>query len=79
LVIYPGDTSQIILMVDYQVHIDQYVQISGVEVIEMAVYPGDNVEKCKIADFLNMDRIRALWADPSRRPEALRHRCGALL
>jgi HNH endonuclease len=74
LVIYPGDTSHFILMVDYQVHIDQYVQVTRDEVIEVAVYPGDNVEKYKIADFLNMDRIRALWADPSRRPEALRHR-----
>lgn len=74
LVIYPGDTSHFILMIDYQVHIDQYVQITEDEVIEVAVYPGDNVEKYKIVDFLSMDRIRALWAEPSRRPEALRHR-----
>ncbi len=74
LVIYPGDTSHFILIVDYQVHIDQYVQIMEDDVIEVAAYPGDNVVRYKIADFLNMDRIRALWADPSRRPEALRHR-----
>jgi len=74
LVIYPNDTSHLILMIDYQVNIDQYVQITQDAVIEVAVYPGDTVEKFKIADFLSMDRVRALWADPTRRPEALRHR-----
>ena len=74
MVIYPGDTSHLILMLDYQVHIDQYVQITSNEVIEVAVYPGDNLETYKIADFLSMDRIRSLWADSLRRPEALRHR-----
>lgn len=73
-VLYPGDTSSFMLMVDYQVHFDQYGQITANDTIDVAVYPGDHVVKYKIVDFLNIDRIRQLWLDPSKRPEALRDR-----
>jgi ribonuclease BN (tRNA processing enzyme) len=75
--LYPDDTSHTVLSTDYQVKISQYVEITGAELIKVIVYSGDTVlstEEYRIADFLNEDRIKQLWSDEWKRPEALRGR-----
>ena len=74
--LYPGDTSDYIILLDYSVSIEQYIQIKGDEVIKISLYSGDELleqKECAIADYLSEDRCSMIWAPGRERPAALRH------
>ena len=75
--LYPGDTSDYVLMLDYYLRIPQYVEITAGDIIKVLLYSGDDLlesREYRIADFLSEDRCNMLWDGEWRRPEILRGR-----
>ena len=74
--LYPGDTSDYIILLDYSVTMDQYIQITSKEIIRVLLYSADDllaVEEYPIAEFLNEERCEGWWARNEDRPPAVRH------
>jgi hypothetical protein len=72
--LYPGETSDYLILLDYTVSIDQYVQITADPKIKVLVYSGDDLvsdTEYLIACFLNKDRCNMLWAPGRERPPVL--------
>ncbi|MDX6496957.1 MAG: hypothetical protein QOG23_217 [Blastocatellia bacterium] len=73
-VLYPAETSDYLILLDYTVSMDQYVQITADPKIKVLVYSGDDLissTEYLIACFLNKDRCNMLWAPGKERPAVL--------
>jgi hypothetical protein len=74
--LYPGDTSYYLILLDYSVSMEQYIQITGNETIKVSLFSGDELlqhETYPIAEFLNEERCRGWWTRNEDRPQALQH------
>lgn len=74
-VLPPRGTNGYHLTVPFEVMVQQYIEITGNEVITVTAYAGDSQtsqQTLRIADFLSQDRINMIWPDEWRRPEVLR-------
>lgn len=72
--LYPGETSDYLILLDYTVSMDQYVQITADPKIKLLVYSCDDLisrMEYLIACFLNKDRCNMLWPPGRERPTVL--------